>query len=107
MTMLRLSVALVCLCASGVASAQQGGPAPGSGNSTQITNNNREQTAGYNHVVSNMDPVKQGEQPKTGLKGKAVKATVADLKIGSQLRDSLGVGIGTISAVEADGVVVD
>lgn len=104
-----LGAGLLC-CAVGIGTANAQAPPvlPGSGNSAQITNSNREQNAGYNHVVGNMDPVKQGEEPKpSGLKGKAVAATAADLKVGSQLRDSLGVPIGTVAGVEADGVVVD
>ena len=101
-----VSAILFCGLATGAAQAQDQ-PAPGSGNSTQITNSNREQNASYNRVVSGMDPVKQGEEPRKGLKGKAVPAVAADIKAGSQLRDSQGVLIGTVQAVEADGVVVD
>jgi hypothetical protein len=92
---------------AGAASAQRDNPPPGSGNSTQITNANREQNAGYNHVVSNMDPVKQAEPQKSGLKGKAVPAAAPDIKTGSQLRDSKGVPIGTVQSIDADGVIVD
>jgi hypothetical protein len=92
---------------AGAANAQAPVVVPGAGNSTQITNSNREQNAGYNHVVSNMDPVKPGEQPKSGLKGKAVPAVAADIRAGSQLRDSKGVPIGMVQSVDADGVVVD
>ena len=78
---------------------------PGSGNSTMITNNTREQNAGYNRVIGKMDPLAK-EQP-TGLKGKAVAAKAEDLLAGSPLRDKDGVPIGAVSAVDAQGVVVD
>lgn len=108
--MTRIGIATALLCAgllTGTASAQQGGPAPGSGNSATITNSNREQNSSYNHVISNMDPVKQAEPQKSGLKGKAVPAAAADIKAGSQLRDSKGVPIGTVQSIDGDGVIVD
>jgi len=78
---------------------------PGSGNSTAITNSNREQNAGYNRVVGNLDP--QAKDRPAGLKGKAVAAKAEDLKAGSALRDKDGVPIGAISSVDAQGVIVD
>lgn len=87
------------------AATAQGGPAPGTGNSTQITNTNREQNAGYNRIVGSLDPTAK-DQP-AGLKGKAVAANAADLKAGSPLRDKDGAPIGTIASVDAQGVIVD
>ena len=89
------------------AATGQGPPinVPGSGNSTVITNTNREQNAGYNRVVGSLDPAKKG-QP-AGLKGKAVAAKAADLKAGSPLRDKDGAPVGTVASVDAEGVIVD
>ena len=101
------AAALITLGITGAADAQAPQVVPGAGNSSQITNTNREQNAGYNRVVGAMDPVKPGEEQKSGLKGKAVPAMAADIKAGSPLRDSKGAPIGTVQSVDADGVVVD
>jgi hypothetical protein len=87
------------------ASAQAPVVVPGSGNSSAITNSNREQNAGYNRVIGTLDP--QAKEQPAGLKGKAVAAKTEDLKAGSPLRDKEGIPIGTISSVDAEGVIVD
>lgn len=90
------------------AATGQGPPAivPGvSGDSTKIVNTNRDQNAGYNRVVSSLDPRKK-DQP-SGLKGKAVAAKPSDLRPGSALRDKDGAPIGTLASVDAEGVIVD
>lgn len=102
--MLRIGSALLVGLLASSATAQ-GGPAPGTGNSTQITNTNREQNAGYNRVVSKLDS--QAKEQPAGLKGKAVAAKAEDLKAGSPLRDKNGVPLGTVSAIDAEGVIVD
>lgn len=100
--MIRIGSALFIGLLTMAANAQAPISVPGSGNSTAITNSNREQNAGYNRVVGKLDP--QAKEQPGGLKGKAVAAKAEDLKTGSPLRDKDGVPIG---AVDAEGVVVD
>lgn len=105
--MTRFGLALI-LGMLATAANGQGPPivVPGvSGDSTKITNANREQNAGYNRVVSNLDPQSKRQQP--GLKGKAVAAKPEDLKAGSPLRDKDGAPIGAVASVDAEGVIVD
>jgi hypothetical protein len=98
-------------CCTSVANAQAGagGPVPGSGNSTQITNSNRETNAQYNHVIGTADPKasQAEEKPRAAKRSAAAPATIADIKAGSPLRDTQGVPIGTIDSVDADGAVVN
>jgi hypothetical protein len=103
--MTRIGSAVLLGMLATAAYAQAPAVIPGSGNSAAITNSNREQNAGYNRVVGKLDP--QGKQQPSGLKGKAVAAKAEDLKAGSPLRDKDGVPIGAVSAVDAQGVVVD
>jgi len=103
--MTRIGSALFLGLLATAASAQAPVSVPGSGNSAAITNSNREQNAGYNRVVGKLDP--QAKQQPTGLKGKAVAAKPEDLKAGSPLRDKDGAPIGAVSAVDAEGVIVD
>ena len=103
--MKRIGSALVLGLLASSANAQAPISVPGSGNSASITNTNREQNAGYNRVVGKLDP--QAKEQPAGLKGKAVAAKAEDLKAGSPLRDKDGVPIGAVSAVDAEGVIVD
>ena len=103
--MTRFGTAIALGMLATAANAQAPISVPGSGNSASITNSNREQNAGYNRVVGNLDP--QAKEMPTGLKGKAVPAKAEDLKAGSALRDKDGVPIGAVSAVDAQGVIVD
>ncbi len=105
--MTRIGSALLLGCLSAVVSAQATPPVsiPGSGNSAGITNNNREQNAGYNRVIGTLDP--QAKEQPAGLKGKAVPAKAEDLKAGGLLRDKDGQPIGAIASVDAEGVIVD
>ena len=95
---LLVATAMIALGAT-VAAAQAGSgqPAPGSGNSANITNNNREANSSYNHIVGAGDP-KPGPNddrphPKHTARG---PATAADITAGSPLRDSQGVAIGKV-----------
>jgi len=106
---LLVATAMIALGAT-VAAAQAGSgqPAPGSGNSANITNNNREANSSYNHIVGAGDP-KPGPNddrphPKHTARG---PATAADIKAGSPLRDSQGVAIGKVESVDPDGAVVN
>lgn len=104
------STAIIALGAvSGVAHAQAGSgqPAPGAGNSSAITSANREANANYNHLVGAGDPKKSETDDRPRKKTAASPATTADIKAGSQLRDSAGVRIGTVDSVDAEGVVVN
>ena len=103
--MTRFGSALLLGLLATAANAQAPVTIPGSGNSAAITNSNREQNAGYNRVVGKLDPHAK-EQP-VGLKGKAVAAKAADLKVGSPLRDKDGAPLGTVASVDAEGVIVD
>ena len=103
--MTRIGTALLVGLLSTTANAQAPIAVPGSGNSATITNNNREQNAGYNRVVGKLDP--QGKEQPTGLKGKAVAAKAEDLKGGSSIRDKDGLPVGSVASVDAEGVIVD
>jgi hypothetical protein len=103
--MTRFGFALLGALLTTAANAQAPIAVPGSGNSATITNTNREQNAGYNRVVGQLDP--QAKEQPAGLKGKAIPANAEDLKAGSPLRDKDGIPIGAVSAVDAEGVIVD
>lgn len=89
------------------APAGSGQPAPGAGNSTAITSANREANANYNHLVGAGDPKPLADGKPRAKRSSASPATVADIKAGSALRDSLGNRIGTVDSVDAEGVVVN
>ena len=105
--MVRIGSALLLGCLATVVSAQATPPVsiPGAGNSAGITNNNREQNAGYNRVVGTLDP--QGKEQPAGLRGKAVAAKAEDLKAGSSIRDKDGLPVGSVASIDAEGVIVD
>ncbi len=103
--MTRFGSALLVGLLATAANAQAPISVPGSGNAAAVTNNNREQNAGYNRVVGKLDP--QGKEQPAGLKGKAVAAKAEDLKVGSPLRDKDGAPIGAVASVDAQGVIVD
>ena len=102
--MIRLSIAIAALGASAVAAgpvAAQATPAvPGSSNSAQVANHNREQNAGFNRVVGAM------ESAAPGKVAGARRATAADIVVGASLRDVDGKSIGTIFSVDSEGAVV-
>ena len=103
--MTRFGSALLVGLLATAANAQAPISVPGSANSAAVTNNNREQNAGYNRVVGKLDP--QAKEQPAGLKGKAVAAKAEDLKVGSPLRDKDGAPIGAVASVDAQGVIVD
>ena len=103
-----VTAAAVAFLGANAANAQQGGPLPQGGDSTKIMNSNRENNAGYNHVLATGVKSQNAEdRPAPQKKSAAVPATTADLKAGAALRDKDGVAIGTIDSVEADGAVVN
>jgi hypothetical protein len=96
---------------AGMAEAQVGpsgaAPVPGSGDSTKISNGNRESQSNYNHLLNAGDPKPADSADKPKSPGKAVPAAAADIKAGSSLRDSQGVKLGTIDSVDDEGAVVN
>jgi hypothetical protein len=104
-----VSVVAISFLAAGAAHAQAGSgqPAPGTGNSTQITTTNRETNAQYNHVIGTTDAKNSSTNERPKAPGKAVPAAAADIKAGAALRDSQGVRIGTIETADAAGAVVN
>jgi hypothetical protein len=83
---------------------------PGAGNSAKISDTNRTSNSDYNHLIGSGDPkASQSDEPARpkAKQQRAVPATAADIKSGSQLRDSQGVKIGSVESVDADGVVVN
>jgi hypothetical protein len=91
---------------AGTAFAQaQGGSGPelGTINSGTAASTTHDQQAAYNRVAGDL----MGQKVVTGVKGKPVPATTADLKAGSPLRDIVGVPIGVLVSVDAAGAVVD
>jgi hypothetical protein len=102
----------VAIFGASMANAQAGTPsgAPGSGDSTKISNSNRENNSAYNHVVgTGVKSTSAEDQPnaRNAKHSAATPATVADIKTGSALRDKDGVKIGTIDSVDADGAIVN
>lgn len=106
-----ISAGIALIVAAGAANAQSmpgsGSPAPGTGDSTKIVQGNREANAAYNQLIGAADTIQPAKKQTHSTSSAAVAATAADLKAGSALRDSKGVRIGTVSQVDADGVVVD
>lgn len=83
------------------------GPAPGTGNSTAITQGNRENNADYNRLIGAADTKNVKGEVKAQQHRSPVAATAADIKAGASLRDVKGVAIGTIVSVDANQAVVD
>jgi hypothetical protein len=107
-----LITAAVAAGAATMANAQSAtggpaGPAPGTGNSTAITQGNRENNADYNRLVGAADPTKNVKADVKAQHHSPVAATAADIKAGAPLRDIKGVSIGTIVSVDASQAVVD
>ena len=79
-----------------------------SGDATNIAAGNREDNASYNHLIGSTGAKSSKADDRSSRKhGAAVPATAADIKAGSALRDVKGVSIGTVAALDTDGVVVD
>ncbi len=114
-TRLLMTVALGAGTAT-MAAAQNTGPGsagalPGTGDSSKITQGNQQNNAAYNQLIGAADSGSAKAQVKTETQTHAhhspVAATPADIKAGSALRDSKGIQIGTIVAVDASQAVVD
>lgn len=106
---LLITVAFAAAGAS-AAGAQQGpgsaAPLPGTGDSTKISQGNRDNNAAYNQLVgAGTDKAKKQDRAEAGHA--PVAATAADIRAGAALRDIKGVKIGTIASVDATQAVVD
>ena len=108
-----VAVAAGLLAIGGSAGAQvvggaPAGPAPGSGDSTRITNDNERVTSEINQRMGAADLKPNSQDQRHAKKGAtAVPATAADIKPGASLRDIKGVKIGTIDSVDANQAIVD
>jgi hypothetical protein len=105
-------VSALCFGAAGIANAQTAGapagPLPGTGDSTRITSQNRENNAEYNRLIGASDGKSGTANVKTtGKHSTPVAASAADIKAGAALRDIRGVPIGTIASVDGTQAVVD
>ena len=81
---------------------------PGSGDSSKISNANRENNAEYNRLVGASDAKAQNVNGERATKTvAAVPATAADIKAGAALRDVKGVPVGTIDSLSDQQVVVN
>ena len=82
--------------------------ARGTGDASKISQGNQQNNAAYNQLIGTADTKSSKAQVKTQTHhSAAVAATAADIKAGAALRDSKGVQIGTIVAVDASQAVVD
>jgi hypothetical protein len=83
-------------------------PLPGTGDSTKISQGNRDNNQAYNELIGASD-AKAGTKAEhpSAKHSTPVPATAADIKAGVSLRDIRGVAIGTIVSVDATQAVVD
>ncbi|MEO6361322.1 MAG: hypothetical protein ABIO43_12250 [Sphingomicrobium sp.] len=82
-------------------------PLPGSGNSAEMTKNNREQNEAYNSIIGKVgaDPVGM-EKAKRAVKTKAVPATAADIMPGAVVRDVNGAALGKVESIDGDSAIL-
>lgn len=108
-----IAAATTAICFAAPAAAQVGPgaggvqPAPGSGNSSVMANNSREESSSYNRVIGKVgsDPVGT-EKVKRASKAKAVPATAADIVPGAAVSDAKGVALGTIEKIDGDSAIL-
>ena len=93
-----LGAAVAASMVSGTALAQGGGAPMGSTDAAKSSGDRREKEADFNKLA--------GQYSKKKRKGSAVAASPADVVVGAVFRDSKGVALGMIDAVEVDGAVV-
>jgi hypothetical protein len=103
----RLLIGLAFATGGATMACAQATPVPGAGDSTQISNANRENGAAYNKLIGATNA-----QPRTSVKVQqrhpsAVPATAADIVAGARLRDIKGVPIGTIVSADGTQAIVD
>ena len=81
---------------------------PGSGDSSRISNGNRDNNADYNRLIGASAAKAKNANGETARPPvKAVPATAADIKAGAALRDVRGVPVGTIDSIADQQVVVN
>ena len=80
-------------------------PLPGTGDSTKISQGNRDNNQAYNQLIGAADQTQKKDD--RAQSHRAVPATAADIKTGAALRDIKGVKIGMIASVDADQAIVD
>lgn len=90
-----------------IANSGPAGPVPGSGDSTKISQGNRDNNAAYNQLVGAADKNSPKKDERPQARSAPVAATAADIKAGASLRDVKGTPIGTIVSVDATQAVVD
>lgn len=93
--------------AAGAQQAAAGGPAPAAGDAAKSSNAYRESNSAYNRLIGSADPKAAARQDSYKSHRAATPATLADIKPGSALRDSHRVAIGTVDAVDDQGVIVN
>jgi hypothetical protein len=90
------------------AQALPAGPLPGTGDSTKISAGNAANNAEYNHLIGSGEAKPSANDDRRPARKTApVAATAADIHVGNGLRDIAGTRLGTVAAVDVDGVVVD
>ena len=95
-----VAAGVAALLAAGAAQAQvQGGPAPGTADSTKVTNENREVREEFNRQVGKHDR-------KSKRKLTAVPAKPEEIVPGKAVSTLKGELLGTVETVEADGAVI-
>ncbi len=82
-------------------------PLPGTGDSTKISQGNRDNNAAYNQLVGASEGTPSKKEEHHSAHHSAVPATAADIRAGAALRDIKGTPIGTIVSVDANQAVVD
>lgn len=103
-----IGLGLVIAASGAQAQAAPTGPVPGSGDATKISQGTASSQSEYNHLIASGNAKQSATDERRPAKhSAAVAATAADIKPGSPLRDIKGVPIGTVTQVNADGVIVD
>lgn len=108
-TRLLITIAFAAAGATAVSAQQAGsaGPLPGTGDSTKISQGNRDNNAAYNQLVGAADKNSSKKDERPQAHHAPVPAAAADIKAGASLRDIKGTPIGTIVSVDSNQAVVD
>ena len=107
-TLLQLATLAALGMGAGAAAAQTGaGPAPGTVNSGNVAIESKRQLDARDELIERSERNKKDAVTAKRRKANViVGATAGDLAVGKRVADLKGGVIGTIEAVEADGVVV-
>lgn len=106
-TATRLLIAMALAAGGATMAIAQATPVPGAGNSTQISNANRENGAEYNKLIGATNAQPKSSDSARRQHSSPVPATAADIVAGARLRDIKGVPIGTIVSADASQAIVD